>query len=92
VKPIRLDLGKLGIESPVSDFFFAPACHSNTHVNTIGFFAEIARRLGRCQSFFFIPEVTNLRKACGSDLKPFRQYGLNFDEYVISSLAERPGV
>src|SRR5437899_5916469 len=46
-------------------------------------FAEIARRLGRCQFVFFIPEVNNLAEALRRRLEAvFAQYGLNFDEYV----------
>jgi len=51
---MRLDLGKLGIDSR-SPLFFAPACHSNTRVNTDWVFAEIARRLAGVSSFSSYP-------------------------------------
>jgi len=47
-------------------------------------FAEIARRLGRCQFIFFIPEVSDLAEELRQRLEAvFAQYGLNFDDYAI---------
>jgi predicted O-linked N-acetylglucosamine transferase (SPINDLY family) len=47
-------------------------------------FAEIARRLSRCQFIFFIPEVSNLAGILQRRLEGvFTQYGLNIDEHVV---------
>src|SRR5258708_34172382 len=47
-------------------------------------FAEIARRLSRCQFIFFIPEVSNLAGILRRRLEGvFTQYGLNIDEHVV---------
>ena len=80
---MRLDLGKLGIDSR-SPLLLCPGMPFKYARQHDWVFAEIARRLGRCQFVFFIPEVTSLAEALRQRLEAvFAQYGLSLDEYVI---------
>jgi predicted O-linked N-acetylglucosamine transferase (SPINDLY family) len=80
---IRPDLGKLGID-PRSPLFLCPGMPFKYAPQHDWIFAEIARRLGRCQFIFFIPEVSDLADQLRQRLEAvFAEYGLDIDEYVI---------
>ena len=80
---IRPDLGKLGID-PRSPLFLCPGMPFKYAPQHDWVIAEIARRLGRCQFVFFIPEVSNLAEKLRQRLEAvFTRYGLNIDEHVI---------
>jgi len=79
----RPDLGKLGID-PRSPLFICPGMPFKYAPRHDWVFAEIARRLSRCQFIFFIPEVSNLAGILRRRLESvFTQYGLNIDEHVV---------
>ena len=79
----RPDLGKLGID-PRSPLFICPGMPFKYAPQHDWVFAEIARRLSRCQFIFFIPEVSNLAGILRRRLEGvFTQYGLNIDEHVV---------
>src|SRR6266699_2669297 len=79
----RPDLGKLGID-PRSPLFICPGMPFKYAPQHDWVFAEIARRLSRCQFIFFIPEVSNLVGILRRRLEGvFTQYGLNIDEHVV---------
>ncbi len=80
---IRPDLGKLGID-PRSPLFLCPGMPFKYAPQHDWVFAEIARRLGRCQFIFFIPEVSDLAEKLRQRLEAvFARYGLNTAEHVI---------
>src|SRR5882762_3191771 len=80
---IRPDLGKLGID-PQSPLFLCPGMPFKYAPQHDWVIAEIARRLGRCQFIFFIPEVSNLAEKLLRRLETvFTRYGLNIGEHVI---------
>ena len=80
---IHPDLGKLGID-PRSPLFLCPGMPFKYAPQHDWVIAEIARRLGRCQFIFFIPEVSNLAEKLRQRLEAvFTRYGLNIDEHVI---------
>ena len=80
---IRPDLRTLGID-PRSPLLLCPGMPFKYALQHDWVFAEIARRLGRCQFVFFIPEVRNLAEALRQRLEAvFVRYGLNSDEHVI---------
>jgi predicted O-linked N-acetylglucosamine transferase (SPINDLY family) len=80
---IAPDLGKLGIDSR-SPLFLCPGMPFKYAPRHDWIFAEIARRLGRCQFIFFIPEVSNLAEKLRQRLEAvFARHDLNIDEYVI---------
>ena len=77
------DLGKLGID-PRSPLLLCPGMPFKYAPQHDWIFSEIARRLGRCQFIFFIPEVSNLAEKLRQRLEAvFARYRLNMDEYVI---------
>jgi protein O-GlcNAc transferase len=80
---IHPDLGKLGIDvrSPLLLCPGIPFKYAPQHDWVI---AEIARRLGRCQFVFFIPEVSDLAEKLRQRLAAvFTRYRLSIDEHVI---------
>jgi protein O-GlcNAc transferase len=80
---IRPDLGKLGID-PQSPLFLCPGMPFKYAPQHDWVIAEIARRLGRCQFIFFIPEVSNLAEKLRRRLETvFTRYGLNIGEHVV---------
>jgi len=80
---MRPDLGKLGINSQVP-IFLCPGMPFKYAPQDDWIFAEIARRLGRCQFVFFIPGIRDLAEKLRQRLEiVFAQYGLNIAEYVI---------
>jgi predicted O-linked N-acetylglucosamine transferase (SPINDLY family) len=80
---IRPDLGKLGIDSR-SPIFLCPGMPFKYAPQDDWIYAEIARRLGRCQFIFFIPGVSELAEKLRQRLEAaFVQYGLNIAEHVI---------
>ena len=80
---IRPDLGKLGID-PGSPLLLCPGMPFKYAPQHDWVFAEIARRLGRCQFVFFIPQVSDLAEKLRQRLEAvFAQHGLNIDEHVI---------
>ncbi|TMH79296.1 MAG: tetratricopeptide repeat protein [Betaproteobacteria bacterium] len=82
-KPIHPDLGKLGIDVR-SPLFLCPGMPFKYAPQHDWVIAEIARRLGRCQFIFFIPEVSNLAEKLRQRLEAvFTRYGLNIDQHVI---------
>jgi predicted O-linked N-acetylglucosamine transferase (SPINDLY family) len=77
------DLGKLGID-PGSPLLLCPGMPFKYEPQHDWIFAEIGRRLGRCQFIFFIPEVSNLAEKLRQRLEAvFARHGLNINEYVI---------
>lgn len=80
---IRPDLGKLGID-PQSPILLNPGMPFKYAPQHDWIFAEIARRLGRCQFIFFTPQVSDLAAQLRQRLEAvFAEYRLNIDEYVI---------
>lgn len=83
VAAIRPDLGKLGID-PRAPLFLCPGMPFKYAPRHDWIFAEIARRLGRCQFIFFTPEVSDLAEKLRLRLEiSFAQHGLNIDEHVV---------
>jgi protein O-GlcNAc transferase len=77
------DLDELGID-PRCPLFICPGMPFKYAPQHDWIFAEIARRLGRCQFIFFIPEVSDLAEKLRQRLEAsFAQGGINIAEYMV---------